>query len=124
MSTDDIKHMNNFEEIAKDIDSEAYYKELDLRTDADPETTNRVKNALNDYYWKFYTNMMWYKLEFFAPNNFKIDGILSNQGTYYVKKGYVALSYDNGYTYSVYIKYKFKENGDINLEVADSFSVL
>jgi len=124
MSTDDFKHMKNFEEIAKDIDPDAYYKEVDLRSDADAATTKKVKNAINDYYWKFYTNMMWYKLEFFAPNDFNISGsVLSNKGKYYVKKGYVALSYDNGYTYAVYIKYNFKENGDINLEVADSFSV-
>lgn len=121
LSTDTIVHYNNEKEIAKAMDPQGYASEMDLRKDADSATVNKVKNAMNGYYWSFYVNSTSYKLEFSEPNNFYIEtSFLSNTGTYSVKKGFIVLKYGNGT--EVEIKYDYVD-GEVKLYAADAFDV-
>lgn len=126
-STDDIQHFASAEELAAAMDPEGYAQEMDLRSDADPDTVAMVKSQLNGYYWTFYVNSMSYELEFWADNNFEVRAAINgaaatpNQGTYSVKKGYIYCTYpSNGYT--VEIPYTIN-NGEVDLDVVAGFDV-
>lgn len=124
MFTGDIIHMKNFEEIAKAADPVGYANEIDMQNDAIPEDVDKVKNLINNYSWTFYVNYSAYEISFYAPNNFdiKMNGVL-NHGIYSIRKGYIALSYDGGKNYAVYIPYNFDKTEDINLKLTDAFDV-
>lgn len=132
LSTDDIKHFNSDEEVAKAMDPDGYASVLEKRKPADAETVKKVSSNLNGYYWTFYygkvdiinhtDNSMTGKIEFSDPNNFvKSDSLgFSASGTYEVLKGFVACTYQsNGLI--VYIPWNFDENDGLNLDCDTAF---
>jgi len=129
MTTDDIVFADGKEEVAKLADPDGYAEEIEKRADADEATTNRVKKAINGYEWSFEISVQGsYKLEFITPNKFELNikmgfsvKLPTIYGTYTVKNGYVNCVYDSGFI--VEIPYSWKDNGDIDLEVATAFSV-
>lgn len=127
LSTDDIQHFANVDELVSTLDPEGYAAEIDLRTDADPDTVALVKSQLNGYYWSFYVNYISYELEFWADNNFEVRASINGaspepqQGTYTVKKGYVFCTYP-GNNYTVEIPYTIT-NGVVELDPATGFDV-
>ena len=127
LSTDSIKHLDSAEAIAQDADPEGYASELQKHEAADAETTAKVQDAVNGYYWKYApalgTTITMYKTEFFAPNSFEttVSGITAG-GTYEVENGYVKLINDgNGYV--VEVPYSWNDDGSINLDLATAYGV-
>lgn len=125
-STDDIKWCANVEEIGKLADPSGYNEIAAKKEMADTATTNKVRNAVNGYYWEFYvtlgTSIYTYELEFFAPNEFEVrTPIGNNSGTYEVREGYIFLYYKTS-TDPLEIPYEFN-GGEIYLSCADAFSV-
>ncbi len=123
-STDFIKHAINYDEIAKTVDLDGYNKEMDLRSPADEKTINEVNKQLSDAYVTFFANNIYYRMEFGTSNDFTITaGSLSNNGIYIIKKGYLALSYDNGATIKVYVPYEFNQSGELTIHPETAFDV-
>ena len=122
LSTSDIKHSSSQENIATDIDPEGFALALKAFDPADEETAAPVQSALNGDRWDFYVNKTSYRIEFFEPNIFELQKPIRNAGTYEVFNGYVHLTYDsNGAT--VDIPYGWKDDGDIDLKIADGFDI-
>ena len=125
-STDDIKWCANAEEIGKLADPSGY-KEIAAKKElADTATTNKVRNAVNGYYFEFYvtlgTSINPYELEFFTPNEFEVRTPLgNNSGTYEVRNGYIYLYYKTSND-PLEIPYEFK-NGEIYLSCSEAFGV-
>lgn len=126
--TDDIKRKENYDEISKDIAPETYAKKKaekdEAMSAADEATTNKVKNAVNGYYFEMSTFVgqayISYKLDFAAPNNFTVTsyvggGQISNTGTYDVRKGYIIVTYSNDSSKTLEIPYSFEASGEISL---------
>lgn len=122
LSTDDIISCDGVKKIAKAVDPEGFKAETNKRKKADKETTQKVKNAINNYYWDFYVNSTSYRIEFWDPNNFSVTVLgNTNSGTYTVTNGYVMCKYpSNGYT--VEIPYTLEGDG-IDLDVTTGFDV-
>ena len=134
-TTNDVKFMKNMEEISKDLDKKTFdvrYKERqNALAVADEATTTNVRNLINGYYFEFtnYTAKnvaMRYRIDFDWTNYFKLTSSvgtasLSNDGTYEVRNGYIALTYNsNGHT--VFVRYEL-ENDDISLYASEAFSL-
>lgn len=122
LSTNDIVRCASAEEIAQQIDPEGYEEALSLREEADAETTERVRNAINGYWYSFIVNNLSYRTEFSAPNYFTttVSGATST-GTYTVTNGFVMLTNDsNGYV--VEVPYTF-EGDKIDLDLPTGYSV-
>lgn len=125
-STDDIKWFASAEEIGKRVDPTGYNEIAAKKELADTATTNKVRNAVNGYYFEFYvtlgTSINPYELEFFAPNEFEVRTPLgNNSGTYEVRKGYIFLYYKTSND-PLEIPYEFK-NGEIYLSCSEAFGV-
>ncbi|MBR5791989.1 MAG: hypothetical protein IKY34_02645 [Ruminiclostridium sp.] len=123
LSTDDIQHFNNVEELCAAMDPEGYAEELDKRSPADEETTALAKGYLNGYYWSFYVNNTSYEIEFYSGDTFEVRTSLgtSNGGSYTVDKGYITCTYPN-VDQPIRIPYTF-ENNDIDLDTTYAFDV-
>lgn len=122
LSTNDIVRCASAEEIAQQADPEGYEEALSLREEADAETTERVRNAINGYWYSFIVNNLSYRTEFSAPNYFTttVSGATST-GTYSVTNGFVMLTNDsNGYV--VEVPYTF-EGDKIDLDLPTGYSV-
>ncbi len=117
MNTNDIKTLENTQEIAKDLDINIYNANYEARQDADAGTVNKVKNLINGYEFSFYptigTKILSGKIEFSSPDQFTVNnGILTNSGTYSIKNKYIVLTYSNtGMTNE--LEYTFDESGEI-----------
>ena len=124
MATDSIVSCSSEEEIAQAVDPEGYADYQDKYTEADSDTTKKVRSALNGYYWSFYVNSTSYQIEFYSPNKFetrvKAFGV-SNDGTYVVRNGFISCTYDSNGT-TVDIPWSWK-SGDIDLDVTTAFDV-
>lgn len=125
-STDDLVICNDVAEIGAAVDPAGSAKVEKARAMADEATTNKVRNAINGYYFEFYvsvgTNVLKYELEFYAPDKFEVrTPYLTNNGTYEVHNGYVFLYYVTSDT-PVEVAYEF-ENGDIAMYCADAFNI-
>lgn len=125
-STDDIKWCANVEEIGKLADPSGYKEIASQKEMADTATTNKVRDAVNGYYFEFYvtlgTSVNPYELEFFAPNKFEVRTPLgNNSGTYEVRKGYIFLYYKTSND-PLEIPYEFK-NGEIYLSCSEAFGI-
>lgn len=122
LSTEDITHCESAEEIAKTADPDGYAKAQRLREPADEETTATVSNAINGYYWSFFTNNTSYRIEFFAPNSYQLSVMgIDTTGTYQVTNGFVICT--NGTTGAVN-ELPYTLNGsNVELDPATGFSV-
>ena len=121
VTTDDFIHCASADEIAQKVDSEGYAEEQAKHNPADEETTQAVRNAMNDRYWRWYTYPFSYRIEFEAPNNFTLTKPVTNSGTYEVLEGYVVLTYDsNGPT--VEVPWSWENNGEISLDLITVYS--
>ena len=122
LSTNDIIRCSSAEEIAQMIDPEGYENEQYLRAEADAETTERVRSAINNRYWVFYTNNFSYRTEFSAPNNFTTyTGGAAASGVYTVANGYVILTNDsNGFV--THVPYTWN-GGEIELDLPAGYSI-
>lgn len=118
INTNDIKALENTQEIAKDLDINIYNANYEARQDADTETVNKVKTQINGYEFSFYPTIgrkiYSGKIEFSSPNQFVVNnGILTNSGTYSVKNKYLILTFSNsGLTNE--LEYTFDDSGEIN----------
>lgn len=118
INTNDIKTLENTQEIAKDLDINVYNANYEARQDADTETINKVKNQINGYELSFYptlgTKISSGKIEFDSPNKFKVTvaGLLTNSGNYSIKKNYIILTYTSGG--NIELEYNFNDSGEIN----------
>lgn len=125
LNTDMIEFLPSAEEIAKKADPEGYASFMHKNEEADADTTKKVKNEINGYYWSFTANNIVYQIEFFSPNKFELrvpSLNTKNGGTYVVKNGYVSCTYDsNGKT--VDIPWSYKSNGEVDLDLFDAFDV-
>lgn len=118
MNTNNIKTLENIQEIAKDLDGNVYNANYEARQDANTETVNKVKNQINGYEFSFYptigTKISSGKLEFSSPNKFEVNnGILKNSGTYSVKNNYLVLTYSNS-GMTIELEYTFDDSGEID----------
>lgn len=127
LSTDDIQHFASADELVTALDPEGYAAEMDLRSDADPDTVALVQSQINGYRWSFYVNYISYELDFWADNNFSVRATINGassepqQGTYSVKKGYVFCTYPSN-NYTVEIPYTIT-NGVVELDPVAGFNV-
>lgn len=125
-TTEDLVRCASVKEIAQKVDPTGYEEALALRKTADKATRNKVRKAVNGYYWEFYvyvgTSLQKNEIEFYAPNKFEIKALsLKNKGTYTVHEGYIFLHYKT--TDSVVeVPYEFKD-GQIELYLSDAFSL-
>ncbi len=131
LSTDDIVACDSKKAIGEKVDAEGAAEIAKKDEPADEATINRVKEAINGYYFEFYvtigTKPVKYELEFSAPNNFEIRTYLTgspmgNPGTYEVTNGYIIITYSTN-NHSVEIPYEFNEDGEIVAYCSDAFSV-
>lgn len=123
LSTDDVRHFESGEAMARAMDPEGYDQALLAYEEADPETADLVKSLINGYYWSCYVNMTAYELEFWAEDNFEVRSSLgtSATGTYTVRNGYIFCTYpDTGYT--VEVPYELVD-GEIDLDMIAAFDV-
>ena len=123
LSTDDIQHFNGDDSVCEAMDPEGYAEEMYKRETADAETTRKVQNLVNGYYWSFYANYTSYELEFFEGNEFVLSTSLgtSQGGTYTVQNAYIFCTYPTGHT--VEIPYEINEAGEIELYCVQAFDV-
>lgn len=125
-ASDDLEHCEKPEDIGAKVDAEACAGVLDAMQIADTATRDKVRKAINGYYFQFYvsvgTNVQKYKLEFSKPDKFKLSTpLLNNSGTYEVHNGYVYLYYKTSDD-PVLIPYSF-EAGEIKLNCDIAFSI-
>ncbi|HIY80095.1 MAG TPA: hypothetical protein IAA42_06650 [Candidatus Olsenella excrementavium] len=122
LSTDGITHCESAEVIAKTADPDGYAEAQRLREPADEATVATVSNAINGYYWSFFTNNTSYRIEFFAPNSYTLSTMgLDTTGTYQVTNGFVVCT--NGTTGAVN-ELPYTLNGsNVELDPATGFSV-
>lgn len=108
-----IKHAESQDALAKAADPDGYAAEENARQDADAETTEKVRAALNGYY--FYYPSQQLRIEFFAPNSYTMTFCgKSGSGTYEVKNGYITL--DAGAGITAY-PWSWEEDGSIDLDM-------
>lgn len=122
IKSDNITHVNSYEEIAQAVDPEGYSAEVELQKEADEETAAKVKAGINGYKWDFYTNNTSMTIEFYEPNSFELrfGGMTTGSGEYTVKNGYVSVKYDsNGEV--VDIPWYEKDN-EIELRPQDAYA--
>ncbi len=122
LSTDDIVHCESAEALAQTADPDGYAEAQRLREPADEATAATVSNAINGYYWSFFTNNTSYRIEFYAPNNYTLSTMgIETTGTYQVTNGFVICT--NGTTGAVN-ELPYTLNGtSVELDPATGFSV-
>ena len=122
LSTDIITHCESAEALAQAADPDGYAEAQRLREPADEATAATVSNAINGYYWSFFTNNTSYRIEFFAPNSYTLSTMgLDTTGTYQVTNGFVVCT--NGTTGAVN-ELPYTLNGsNVELDPATGFSV-
>lgn len=97
LSTDDIVHCESAEALAQTADPDGYAEAQRLREPADEATAATVSNAINGYYWSFFTNNTSYRIEFYAPNNYTLSTMgIETTGTYQVTNGFVICTNEIG----------------------------
>ena len=127
LMTDSIVTCKNAKQVAKKGDPKGYAKEVKKFKKADSAKTQKVRNALNGYYWNFYptigTKLMSYRIEFSAPNRFVLTTSLgATSGTYTVLNGYLAIkNTSNGYV--THVPYKYK-NGEVEADFGTAYGTL
>ncbi len=126
LSTDDFKHCESGEALAKAADPEGYAAAMAAREPADEQTAATVRSSINGYYWSFYVNNIHYALEFAEGDVFQLRTRLGGSGTtadgtYTVAKEYIICTYPNT-GYKVEVPYEFKD-GEISLDTTSAFSV-
>lgn len=122
--SDEVEFFDSAEELAQSVDPEGYAEILALHEPADEETCNKVKEAINGYYWSCYVNSTSYEVEFWAPNNFEVRVRalnVANGGTYTIQKGYIVCTYDDNGD-AIEIPYSW-EDGEINLDCVAAFDI-
>ena len=121
ITTADVKTMENLAKISEDLDKDVYETkynaEQDKLADVDSSVVSKVRNDLNGYYFEGYVNvgtsLQKCKVEFEAPNKFNVSlSVLSNSGTYDVKKGVITLDYGDGP--KIFLEYNY-DDGDISI---------
>lgn len=127
-TTAEAVHCANPAEIGKLADAEGCADVLKKQEPADAAQTQKVRKALNGYYFTFYvsvgTKIQTYKLEFSSPDKFKLTTpLLSNSGTYTVKNGFVSLCYTTNPDNPIDVAYEFSDNGQINLYCSEAFNI-
>lgn len=122
LSTDGVTHCDSAEALAQMADPDGYAEAQRLREPADEATVATVSNAINGYYWSFFTNNTSYRIEFFAPNSYTLSTMgLDTTGTYQVTNGFVVCT--NGTTGAVNeLPYTLNES-NVELDPATGFSV-
>ena len=122
LSTDDITHCESAEALAQTADPEGFAEAQRLREPADEATAATVSNAINGYYWSFFTNNTSYRIEFFAPNSYTLSTMgISTTGTYQVTNGFVVCTND---ATGAVNELPYTLNGtDVELDPATGFSV-
>ena len=119
LMTDNIIFCDSDEEIARIIDPEGYASASYKFADADEETQQRVRNAINGYYWTFFVNNVSYKIEFFSGDKFELTHSFGEtSGSYTIKNGYISTV--NSVGAIVNIPYSWGEN-DIELDVTSAW---
>lgn len=122
LSTDDIAHCESAEQLAQTADPEGFAEAQRLREPADEATATTVRNAINGYYWSFFTNNTSYRIEFFAPNNYTLSTMgLNTTGTYQVTNGFVVCTNDATGAVNE-LPYTLSDSG-VELDPATGFSV-
>lgn len=122
LSTDAITHCESAEEVAKTADPDGYVEAQRLREPADEKTSTTVSNAINGYYWSFFTNNMSYRIEFFSPNSYTLSTMgVETTGTYQVTNGFVVCTNDKTGAVNE-LPYTLSEAG-VELDPATGFSV-
>lgn len=121
ITTADVKVMENLAKISEDLDKNVYEtkynSEQEKLADVDSSLVSKVRNDLNGYYFEGYVNvgttLQKCKVEFEAPNKFNVNlSVLSNSGTYDVKKGVITLDYGDGP--KIFLDYNY-DDGDISI---------
>ncbi len=130
-TTDSIVSCDSKKAVGEKVDAEGAAEVAKKDEPADEATVNKVKEAINGYYFEFYvtvgTKPVKYELEFSAPNNFEIRTYLTgspmgNPGTYEVTNGYIIITYSTN-NHSIEIPYEFDEDGEIIAYCADAFNL-
>ena len=126
-TTDEIVFCNSVQEIGEIADPEGCAAEVQKHEPADEETTKKVRNCINGYYYTFYvsagTSLMKYEIEFASPNEFEVrTPYLTNSGTYEVCNGYIILTYSNS-GITLEIPYEWSDNGEVGLYLSEAFSI-
>lgn len=117
--SDTIKHAESQNELAKAADPDGYAAEENARQDADAETVEKVRAALNGYY--FYYPSIQMRIEFFAPNSYTMTFCgKSGSGTYEVKNGYITLDAGSGITA---YPWSWQEDGSIDVDMNTGVSM-
>ncbi len=125
LNTDQIVFCDSAEEIAKAADPEGYKNYLHMNEVADDDTTKKVRNDINGYYWSFTANNTVYQIEFFSPDKFELrvpSLNVKNSGRYVVKNGYISCTYDSNGT-TVDIPWSWNKKGEVDLELFEAFDV-
>lgn len=124
LTTDDIIFCDSKEEIAQAVDPDGYASYTEKYKVADEETTEKVKEAINGYYWDFYVNNISYEIEFMKPNKFELRVAalgVSNSGTYVVRNGFVSVTMESNNN-TVDIPWTWGDD-DIDLDVCAAYDV-
>lgn len=114
-----IKHAESHNAVAKAADPDGYAAEENARQDADAETVEKVRAALNGTYSYYPSQGL--RIEFFAPNSYTMTfGGQSGSGTYEVKNGYITLDAGAGI---VAFPWSWEEDGSIDVDMFNGVSL-
>lgn len=122
-TTDDMKHAQSGDEIARQVDPEKYAEELAKYDPADEETCASVQDAIIGYEYYSYYGRLCTKVYFSNAESFKLEKPISKKGTYQILKGYIALTYDGNEQPSAYVPWSWKDNGQISLDLTAGFGL-
>lgn len=121
LSTEDLVLCQGVEEVAQAADPTGYDRIQALRAEADPETAQQVRQAVNGRAWNCYIDGISYQIAFSQPSDFTLtDQAETVTGTYTVEQGYIACQvHSSGRV--VEIPYQWEEDGSIDLDLLSVF---
>lgn len=121
LSTEDLVLCQGVEAVAQAADPTGYDRVQALRAEADPETAQQVRQAVNGRAWNCYIDGISYQIAFSQPSDFTLtDQAETVTGTYVVEQGYIACQVHSS-SRVVEIPYQWEEDGSIDLDLLSVF---
>ena len=121
LSTEDLVLCQGVEAVAQAADPTGYDRIQALRAEADPETAEQVRQAVNGRAWNCYIDGISYQIAFSQPSDFTLtDQAETVTGTYTVEQGYIACQVHSPGRV-VEIPYQWEEDGSIDLDLLSVF---